>query len=123
MTSNQPDSTTTREEWAIGLADRLGGEAVVEFDTARIWVTVLGDDEERERSMLGLRSAASFLQSEIARAMRVRRVPRLRFVYDDSLDRALRIEAALREAGVEAEAETEGEAEGGAGTTNGETEG
>jgi NADH-quinone oxidoreductase subunit C len=38
LTSNQPDSTTTREEWAIGLADRLGGEAVVEFDTARIYV-------------------------------------------------------------------------------------
>jgi len=101
----------------IGMVSVIRVQVSPEFDTARVWVTVLGDAEERERSMLGLRSAATFLQSEIARAMRVRRVPRLRFLYDDSLDRAFRIEAALRDAGVE------DEPEGGAGTTNGETEG
>ena len=50
MTSNQPDSTTTREEWAEGLADRLGGHAVVEFDTARIYV-------EREKWLSTIRRA------------------------------------------------------------------
>lgn len=38
MTSDQPESTLTREDWAAGVAERLGGEAVVEFDTARIYV-------------------------------------------------------------------------------------
>jgi len=38
LTANQPEPTMTREEWAEGVADRLGGEAVFEFDTARIYV-------------------------------------------------------------------------------------
>ena len=38
MTSNQPETVSTREEWAAGLAERLGGDAVVQFDTARIYV-------------------------------------------------------------------------------------
>ena len=50
MTSYQPDSATTREEWANGLAERLGAEAVVEFDTARIYV-------EREKWLSTIRRA------------------------------------------------------------------
>lgn len=50
MTSNQPDTATTREEWAIGLAERLGGDAVVEFDTARVYV-------EREKWLSTIRRA------------------------------------------------------------------
>lgn len=38
MTSDQPESTTTLDDWAAGLADRLGGDAVVEFDTVRVHV-------------------------------------------------------------------------------------
>lgn len=38
MTANQPEPAMTRQEWAEGVADRLGGEAVFEFDTARIYV-------------------------------------------------------------------------------------
>jgi len=38
LTPNQPEPTMTREDWAEGVADRLGGEAVFEFDTARIYV-------------------------------------------------------------------------------------
>ena len=38
LTANQPEPTMTREDWAEGVADRLGGEAVFEFDTARIYV-------------------------------------------------------------------------------------
>jgi ribosome-binding factor A len=89
----------------IGMVSVIRVQVSSEFDTARVWVTVLGGEEERERSMQGLRSAATFLQSEIARAMRIRRVPRLRFLYDESLDRAFRIDAALREAGVDEEPE------------------
>jgi ribosome-binding factor A len=80
-----------------------------ELDTAKVWVTVLGDENARAETMKGLRSAASFLQSEIARQVRMRKVPRLSFVYDDSLDQGLRIDAALRDV------ETEREARGGAG--------
>jgi NADH-quinone oxidoreductase subunit C len=50
LTSDQPESTTTRDDWAAGLAERLGGEAVVEFDTVRISV-------DREKWLPTLRRA------------------------------------------------------------------
>jgi ribosome-binding factor A len=68
-----------------------------EFDTARVFVTVYGDETVRADSMKGLRSAAPFVQSAIAKAIRLRRTPKLRFLYDDALDRSLRINATLRD--------------------------
>jgi len=68
-----------------------------EFDTAKVFVSVMGSDTEREQTFQGLRSAAPFLQSRIGKAMRLRRVPLLRFLPDDSLERGLRVDAALRE--------------------------
>ena len=50
MTSDQPESTITRDDWAAGLAERLGGEAVVEVDTVRISV-------DREKWLPTLRRA------------------------------------------------------------------
>lgn len=69
-----------------------------ELDTARVYVTVLGNEEVRASAMEGLKSAAPYLQSELNKRVRIRRIPRLRFVYDDSLDRGLRIQSALQEA-------------------------
>lgn len=100
----------------IGLVSVTRVRVSPEFDTAQVWFSVLGDETVREETLRGLRSAASFLQSEIARAVRLRRTPRLRFLYDDSLDRGLRVEAALRDlASAEAEspeADAEKEKEG-----------
>jgi len=81
----------------IGFVSVIGVRVSPEFDTARVYVSVLGGEEEREESLKGLRSAASFLQSELAREIRMRRVPRLRFLYDDSVDRGFRIDATLRD--------------------------
>jgi ribosome-binding factor A len=81
----------------IGLVTVTGVKVSREFDTAKVYVTIYGDERTRDESMAGLRSAAPFLQSEISREIRLRRVPRLRFVYDDSVERGFRIDAALRE--------------------------
>ncbi len=60
-------------------------------------MSVLGDEATREETFAGLRSAASFLQAEIAREVRLRRIPKLRFVYDESIERGFRIESTLRD--------------------------
>ncbi|MCA9751612.1 MAG: 30S ribosome-binding factor RbfA [Gemmatimonadetes bacterium] len=97
----------------IGLVSVTRVEVSPEFDTARVWVTVLGDSVVRERSLAGLRSAAPFLQSEIAKAVRMRRVPRLRFLYDDAVDRGFRVDEALRGLGPETESGETGDGDGG----------
>jgi len=81
----------------IGLVSVTRVRVSPEFDTAQVWFSVLGDEKVREETFAGLRSAASFLQSEIAHSIRLRRTPRLRFLYDDSLDRGFRVDAALRD--------------------------
>src|SRR5580704_15776409 len=65
---------------------------------ARVYVSVLGDaglSSEaalREATLEGLRSAHGFLQAKVAGELRLKRTPTLEFSYDDTTDRALRVE-------------------------------
>ncbi len=72
---------------------------------SRVYVSVLGEDggvsgaEQREASLEGLRSAHGFLQGRIAAELRLKRTPSLEFSYDDTTDRAMRVEEILDEIG------------------------
>jgi ribosome-binding factor A len=72
---------------------------------ARVYVSVLGDGgapsepDQREDSLEGLRSAHGYLQGRIAGELRLKRTPALEFVYDDTIDRALRVDALIDEIG------------------------
>jgi ribosome-binding factor A len=78
------------------------------------YVSILGDEKERERTLEGLRAAATYLQREVSRAVKLRYTPHLRFVFDPSVERGDRIDRLLREARAhdeetKAATETEGE--------------
>ncbi len=62
---------------------------------ARVYVSVLGDDEQRTATMSGLQSAHGYLQSRVASELHLKRTPTLTFVYDDTTDRALRVDALI----------------------------
>ena len=62
---------------------------------AQVFYTVLGDEEERQKSLAGLKRCRGFLRQLVGDAVRMRVVPELRFTYDESLDRSFRIEEAL----------------------------
>jgi len=86
------------------LADpRVGFVTVTDVKTspdlrsARVFVSVLGGEVEREASLAGLRSAHGLLQRRIASELHLRRTPALSFDYDATTDRALRVNALLRE--------------------------
>ncbi len=65
---------------------------------ARVYVSVLGasggasNQAEREATLAGLRSAHGFLQAQIAGELHLKRTPTLEFFYDNTTDRALRVE-------------------------------
>ena len=91
---------------AGGLKDpRIGFVTVTAVETspdlrhARVFVSVLGGEEEREDSLAGLRSAHGILQGAVAEELRMKRTPTLEFVYDDSIDRGMRISELLEEDG------------------------
>jgi ribosome-binding factor A len=94
------------EAVASGLKDpRVGFITVTEVKTsadlrhARVYVSVLGDAAQREQSLEGLRSAHGFLQARVARELRLKRTPALAFTYDDTTDRAMRVDALIDEIG------------------------
>lgn len=64
---------------------------------ARVYVSVLGEDEQRSASMSGLQSAHGYLQRRVASELHLKRTPTLTFAYDDTTDRALRVDALLEE--------------------------
>jgi ribosome-binding factor A len=64
---------------------------------AKVFVSVLGSEEEREATMDGLTSAHGILQSVVNRELRIKRTPTLEFVYDDTAERAARLERILLE--------------------------
>jgi ribosome-binding factor A len=64
---------------------------------ARVYVSVLGDDAARAASMDGLRSAHGFLQGRVAGELRLKHTPTLNFIYDDTAERAARLERLIDE--------------------------
>lgn len=62
---------------------------------ARVFVSVLGDDEERAASLAGLQSAHGYLQGRVATELRIKYTPTLEFVYDDASERGMRINELL----------------------------
>lgn len=70
-------------------------ETAPDLSAAKVFVTVLGDDQAREDALAGLRRAHGVLQSRIARETSMKRTPTLSFKYDESVETGLRIAALL----------------------------
>ena len=84
---------------------RVGFVTVTAVDTssdlrhAHVFVSVLGDDKQREDSLAGLSSSHGYLQSRVASRLRMKHTPTLEFQYDPSVERVMRINELLREKG------------------------
>ncbi len=82
---------------------RIGFVTVTSVDTspdlraAKVHVSVLGDEEERQATMAGLASSHGVLQSKIAAETRMKRTPTLTFVYDETVEKGMRISRLLEE--------------------------
>ena len=94
----------------VGLVTITAVDTSPELDHAKVYITALGDDEEKEAALQGLRSAASFIRGQLGRRLHMRRIPELHFSLDRVLQEATRIETLLREV-----LPPEGEREGGEG--------
>ena len=75
----------------VGFVTVTAVETAPDLRRARVFVSVLGDDTVRRRSMDGLQSAHGILQRTVARELRLKHTPTLEFVYDDTTDRGFRI--------------------------------
>ncbi|CAN5298770.1 MAG: 30S ribosome-binding factor RbfA [Gemmatimonadetes bacterium] len=82
----------------VGLATITAVETSPELDHARVYISTLGEDDEKQEILAGLQSAAGFLRGQLGRRLHLRRIPELHFAIDRVLEGAQRIETLLREA-------------------------
>ena len=96
-----------REVLSEGLGDlkdpRIGFVTVTDVETspdlrhARVFISVLGSERERNDTLAGLAAAHGLLQARIARELRLKRTPQLAFKYDPSVERGVRMSRLIDE--------------------------
>ena len=79
----------------IGFVTLTSVETSTDLRHARVYVSVLGDESARADSLAALGSAHGLLQKAIASELRMKRTPTLQFVFDESIDRGMRISELL----------------------------
>ncbi len=81
----------------IGFVTVTSVETSPDLRAAKVHVSVLGSESEREETMAGLRSSHGVLQSRIAVETRMKRTPTLSFLYDETIEQGMRISRLLEE--------------------------
>lgn len=87
----------------IGFITFTAARMSPDLSYARVYYTVFGDEAVREQTRRGLESATAFVRREVGRRLRLKAVPELRFLYDESLDKSLKVQEILEDIGHEPE--------------------
>lgn len=67
-----------------------------DFTTAKIFVSIIGDDKEKEEGLKALQGASGFLRGQLGHRIELRTVPALTFRYDTGVERGARMFELLR---------------------------
>jgi ribosome-binding factor A len=81
----------------IGFVTVTSVETSPDLRAAKVFVSVLGSEDEREATMAGLRSSHGVLQAKIAAETRMKRTPTLSFRYDETIEQGMRVTRLLEE--------------------------
>lgn len=82
---------------------RIGFVSVIKVKTnrdlksARVYISVYGEEEVQEQALQGLASAAGYIRHQLFRALSLKTVPKLTFVLDESIAYSARISSLLQE--------------------------
>ncbi len=96
------DALPTLKDPRIGFVTVTGVQATTDLTHAKVFVSVLGSEKERERTLAGLEAAHGVLQARVARELRLRRTPVLAFEYDPTIERGVRLTKLIDELAPEA---------------------
>ena len=81
----------------VGFATVIAVHVSADMRTARVAVSILGDESQKKQSMEGLASARNYLRRELAQRLCLRHVPAMVFELDRTEESAQRIEELLRQ--------------------------
>ncbi|MDY6325264.1 MAG: 30S ribosome-binding factor RbfA [Catonella sp.] len=72
-------------------------EVAPDLKTAKVYISVLGDEEKKQSTLDGLKSAMPYLRSQLARTVNLRITPELRFLLDNSIEYGMRMSELIDE--------------------------
>jgi ribosome-binding factor A len=79
----------------VGFVTVTAVEVTGDLQQATVFISVLGNDEEKEKTLAGLAKASGFIRSEIGKRIRLRKTPEIFFQFDSSIEYGNRIETLL----------------------------
>lgn len=85
------DVLPTLKDPRIGFVTVTGVRATTDLSQATVFVSVLGTENDRQRTLEGLQAAHGVLQARVGRELRTRRTPVLSFEYDPAIERGVRL--------------------------------
>ena len=72
-------------------------EVASDLKTCKAYISVLGDEESQAKTLAGLKSAAGFLRSKLAKTVNLRNTPEIRFVLDQSIEYGVKMSKMIDE--------------------------
>lgn len=81
----------------VGFVTVTGVETSSDLQHAKVFVSVLGGQKERDACLEALEHSRGFLQARLNAALHIKRTPQLEFHYDSTLDNALHIDRLMKQ--------------------------
>ena len=91
------EAIPTLEDPRIGFVTVTTVETTSDLDHAKVWVSVLGGEGQRKKTLQALDGAAGVLQGRVGKELGLRRTPRLEFVYDRAVEHGVRMTQLIEE--------------------------
>ena len=85
------------EDPRVGFVTVTEARVSPDLKHAKIYVSVLGTEQEVKESLAALKHASGFIRTQLGAMLRMKRTPELHFVYDETVETAARIEELLSE--------------------------
>jgi len=79
----------------IGFLSVTGVDLSPDLKNAKIFISVLGGKQEKDKTFEGLKSATPFIRGQLGQALELRFVPEIHFVHDKSIERGSRVLAIM----------------------------
>jgi ribosome-binding factor A len=91
------DAVVGLKDTRVGFVTITGVKTSPDLKHARVFVSVLGSERQRRKTLEGLEAAQGFLQGRVGRELRLKRTPRLLFEYDPTVERGVRMSRLIDE--------------------------
>ncbi len=82
----------------VGMVTLTDVEVTTDYAHAKVFFTTLGTGEQVAAATAGLNHAAGFLRHELGQRIKLRGIPQLHFIYDESVERGVRLSRLIDEA-------------------------